>query len=155
METKQCTKCSAIKEIDLFPKGRNECKKCRSDFVLAHYHVHRNEIRQSRKEYERSYDHARSQTPERRKYARNLYWENRDKILESRKGKTVQQKARDPLKDKCKALFAYAVKTGRIKKNPCSICGEQKVEGHHFDYTKPYEVVWLCHRHHAELRRIK
>ena len=155
MDTKRCTKCCEIKEIDLFPKGRNECKKCRSNFVLVHYRLHRDEICQSRKAYEKEYDRKRNKDPERAEYARQLYWKNRDKILESRKGKIVQQKPRDPLKEKCKALFAYAVKNGRIQKGCCSICGEQKVEGHHFDYSKPYEVVWLCHRHHAELRRIK
>jgi hypothetical protein len=40
------------------------------------------------------------------------------------------------------------VATGRLEKQPCAVCGEAKVEGHHEDYRKPLEIVWLCHRHH-------
>ena len=41
----------------------------------------------------------------------------------------------------------YALKTGKLKKNPCIKCGK-KSEAHHLDYNKPLEVIWLCHKHH-------
>lgn len=44
-----------------------------------------------------------------------------------------------------------AIEYGRLVKEPCSVCGEQKVEAHHPDYSKPFEVVWVCKPHHAEL----
>lgn len=48
---------------------------------------------------------------------------------------------------------------GKIKKGPCSICGTNElVEGHHEDYSKPLDVIWLCQKHHKELhvrKRIK
>lgn len=47
-----------------------------------------------------------------------------------------------------------AVKSGRVVKLPCEAafgtCGILKVQGHHPDYKKPLEVVWLCDRHHKE-----
>lgn len=43
-----------------------------------------------------------------------------------------------------------AVKAGKLVRKPCHLCGEIKVEAHHFDYSKPLEVEWVC-RHHHEL----
>ncbi len=43
-----------------------------------------------------------------------------------------------------------AVRDGRLLKLPCSICGNEDSEGHHDDYDKPLEVIWLCPKHHAE-----
>ncbi len=39
---------------------------------------------------------------------------------------------------------------GKTKKGPCSICGALKTEGHHPDYSKPMEVLWLCGQHNKE-----
>lgn len=46
-------------------------------------------------------------------------------------------------------LARYAVNTGKIRKGIC-FCGDKKVEGHHEDYSKPFEVMWLCKKHHIE-----
>lgn len=49
-----------------------------------------------------------------------------------------------------RAKLNYHVKCGKIKKQSC-FCGEIKVDGHHSDYSKPLEVVWLCRLHHLQL----
>jgi hypothetical protein len=48
-----------------------------------------------------------------------------------------------------------AVKLGHIiRPAHCQECGlKQKVEGHHADYTKPFEVDWLCKKCHSLLSR--
>ena len=46
-----------------------------------------------------------------------------------------------------------AVKNGLIKKKPCAVCDQKKVEAHHFNYDKPLEVIWLCKSHHMEVHR--
>lgn len=46
-----------------------------------------------------------------------------------------------------------AITAGRIKKEPCSICGYPVAQAHHEDYLKPLEIVWLCANHHGELHR--
>lgn len=44
----------------------------------------------------------------------------------------------------------YALRQGRLKKEPCRDCGNPKAVAHHPDYSKPLDVVWLCHQHHTE-----
>jgi len=57
----------------------------------------------------------------------------------------------DPRKIKARRILNYGVRWGYIKRLPCSVCGDPKSEGHHEDYDKPKEVIWLCMKHHREL----
>ena len=42
------------------------------------------------------------------------------------------------------------IRNGKLIRMPCEVCGELKVEAHHDDYYKPFEVRWLCGHHHRE-----
>lgn len=46
-----------------------------------------------------------------------------------------------------------ALKRGLIKKRPCEVCGSEKVDAHHTDYSRPLHVTFLCRRHHREIHR--
>jgi hypothetical protein len=48
-------------------------------------------------------------------------------------------------------LVRQAIKDGRLKHKPCKVCGDEKVHAYHKDYSKPLQVVWLCHSHHQKL----
>ena len=55
--------------------------------------------------------------------------------------------------DKQNAYREYraAIKSGELQRGPCSVCGTTvNVHGHHPDYSKPLDVVWLCSKHHCE-----
>jgi hypothetical protein len=62
---------------------------------------------------------------------------------------------------KIKALreMHAALRKGTISRKSCNVCGDENSEGHHEDYTKPLDIIWLCKKHHmerhAELRRNK
>ncbi len=60
------------------------------------------------------------------------------------------QKQRYPEKYWARETTRRAVKAGKIIKTPCVVCGEINVFAHHEDYSKPFEVVWLCRKHHRE-----
>jgi len=51
-----------------------------------------------------------------------------------------------PEKRKAQNAVIHALRDGRlIRPNACSKCGKVcKPEGHHPDYSKPLEVVWVC-----------
>lgn len=53
-------------------------------------------------------------------------------------------------KDNVRVKTYHAIRSGKLIRKPCEKCGELKVEGHHDDYTKPYDVRWLCGKHHRE-----
>jgi hypothetical protein len=60
------------------------------------------------------------------------------------------QKKRFPEKFAARSILQSAVRRGKIKRLPCVVCGDRNSHGHHTDYGKPLEVVWLCRKHHRE-----
>jgi hypothetical protein len=80
-----------------------------------------------------------------------------------RKGVTAAEKRErkrrwDHDKGRARTLVREAVADGRlIRPSRCSRCGHfGGIHGHHEDYSKPLDVVWLCsqchHDRHIELR---
>lgn len=65
----------------------------------------------------------------------------------------LRMKAKYPEKFKCRAICTQAVRSGKLFKQPCEVCGNQKSEAHHEDYDKPLDVIWLCRLHHREYDR--
>ena len=69
--------------------------------------------------------------------------------------KNVAMSEIERLKSNCRSYLHVYVKRGKVIKSPCSICGCEKVEAHHHDYSKPLDVIWLCRKHHVELHQKK
>lgn len=87
------------------------------------------------------------------------FGKNREKILAYDRARGSRQTADDVRSyraansEKWAAHIAVsnAVKKGILVKTPCVCCGEQRVEGHHPDYSRPLDVVWLCAACHRQL----
>lgn len=58
-------------------------------------------------------------------------------------------------KHEARWMARSAIAAGRLVKMPCEVCGAQKVEAHHDDYSKPLKVRWLCPPHHREHHKSK
>lgn len=52
-----------------------------------------------------------------------------------------------------RAQAQYAMRVGRLQKQPCEVCGAARAEAHHDDYSKPLDVRWLCRTHHSAAHR--
>lgn len=55
---------------------------------------------------------------------------------------------RHPERHRARQMLRYAVRSGKIKRQPCQVCGDEKSQGHHEDYNKPLDVQWFCQAHH-------
>ena len=140
---KICKDCGKEKEIGLFYKHKamaggtlNACIECVKKRVSKH--------RNKNIEYIRNYD-------KQRKKKKNM---TEEQILKIKKyAKDYQEENR--AKKYCHVLLNRAVKKGLIKtSNVCEDCGCEKnnlseIQGHHEDYFKPLEVIWLCRVCHS------
>lgn len=60
----------------------------------------------------------------------------------------------NPKKYVAQSAVGNALHRGDLVKQPCEVCGKSEVHGHHPDYDKPLEVMWLCPEHHSEWHRL-
>jgi hypothetical protein len=67
-----------------------------------------------------------------------------------------RRNGRYPEKTKARAAVNYSVSTGKLfKPSKCDICKKiGRIEGHHMDYAKPLEAIWLCIPCHSDYHRL-
>lgn len=120
---KECRKCGAEKDDAEFYARHTKCKDCTKTDVRVN--------RRANSSYYRAYDRARGnrQPPEYLKRYRQL----------------------NPEKYKAHNAVNNAIRDGKLFKQPCFFCGESRVTAHHPDYSKPLDVVWMCHLCHRRL----
>jgi hypothetical protein len=102
-----------------------------------------------------------------RSCARARYYRDHEATLakEAKRRESPKRKAdnyaawkryRERNEDKVRARYAMnnAIRDGRLTREPCHKCGNPDSHGHHHDYTKPFDVEWICSRcHGVEHRR--
>jgi hypothetical protein len=50
----------------------------------------------------------------------------------------------------CRAATAKLIRQGKLRRQPCEICGARETLAHHIDYSDPERIRWLCKRHKRE-----
>ena len=55
-----------------------------------------------------------------------------------------------PVKKIATSKVGHAIRDGKLTRKPCEVCGKEKAQAHHDDYSKPLDVRWLCVKHHNE-----
>lgn len=70
-------------------------------------------------------------------------------------GQTFKRATGDKSKELCRILLQRAVRDGVIlKPDLCPECGNTgRIDAHHSDYAKPFEVEWLCSICHGKRHR--
>ena len=132
-----CKKCGVKKPINQFHKlisdgplkswNVRQCKACsKADYSVRYADP------KKRERQKRASRNWKAANPEKHaKLAREYRARNKHKI-------TAQNR------------LNYAIRIGKIIRNPCEICGDSKSHAHHVSYeTKDwYNVRWLCQRCH-------
>jgi len=123
----------------------NKCKECVKNRVNKH--------RLNNLEAAQKYDKERNMLPHRVK-ARKEYLKT-EAGIESIKKTRKNYKTKYPLRYAAHIIFGNSIRDGKaVKGTECSICGsDYKLQGHHDDYTKPYDVRWLCEPCHKQWHR--
>jgi len=121
----------------------NKCKEC------ARVDVRKN--RALRASYYRKYDMARASRPD-RVIARKEYTQTKAGKLSAMKGRRVYW-GKYPDKRRAHNMASNAIRDGKLIRQPCEKCGEQKADAHHDDYSKPLDVRWLCRGHHSQYHK--
>lgn len=144
---KPCAACFQPKPLTEFyaqPKARDglmsKCKDCHRAAMIAN--------RNKNIERYREFDRKRAWDP-RRVMARKLYQQT-PAFRESHSRACAAYADNHPNKKTAHTAVSNAVRDGRLKKQPCEVCGVDKAQAHHDDYDKPLDVRWLCVPHHAE-----
>lgn len=58
------------------------------------------------------------------------------------------------LKIQAREKVRGAIRRGRLERKDCEVCGtNENVHAHHEDYSKPFDIVWLCATHHREVHK--
>jgi hypothetical protein len=140
MKTKKCFKCNKNKSLTDYyvhkqmADGRvGKCKECAKKDVLEH--------RQDNIEKVRAYDRERGKLPHR---------------IKQRTQDAKAWRKKFPKRYKAHKVLNAALKSGKVvKPYKCCKCKvlPLQMEGHHDDYDKPLEVVWLCSCCHRQLHR--
>jgi len=102
------------------------------------------EWRERNPNYFKEYDklHSRDRIEYFRKYYRQKFGLNKNKEKHDSEYYYLRKKANQ--------IIFVELRAGRMKRLPCSVCGCEKSEAHHPNYSKPLEVIWLCKKHHEK-----
>jgi hypothetical protein len=128
---KKCFKCNEEKPLSDFYKHAqmadghlNKCKVCTKKD--AHQLRHESDSR----EKILAYDRARGN-----RHSASYLKDYREKY---------------PNKYKAHQTVNYAIRSKKLFRESCEVCGVDETHGHHDDYLKPLNVRWLCAEHHHQ-----
>jgi hypothetical protein len=127
-----------------------------------YYQAHKAEIQAKKRAYEQSEEGRAKRRAIWAKYDKSPKGEaKRKRYFSSEKGKATMKRHDDKRRateygiaqNKAHKAVRYALKTDRLKKLPCVICGDDNSYAHHhkgYAIENRLEVIWLCQKHHRE-----
>lgn len=149
-----CRLCGIEKGLDGFYKHPSsktgydsKCKDCAKAMIKA--------ARERNPEHYREFDRQRAMRPD-RVAARKAYRATASgKEAVKRAHRAYERK--QPERHYARIALGHAVRDGKVFQWPiCAVptCDCYIVEGHHPDYSRPLDVVWLCNKHHREVHNM-
>ena len=138
MDDKKCFKCELIFPLHFFYKHVG----------MKDGHLNKCKICTRKDENKRRRDNADKW----RIHDKNRYKNNIERRLFTSEA-TKRHREKYPEKYKARTAVSNAMRDGKLIKKPCYLCGNEKSQAHHDDYSKPLEVLWVCSLCHIKVER--
>lgn len=151
MTGKLCKSCGIVKPTTAFYKHqstadrlRSFCKPCCSLDSMKYHRANPERYKAASLRYnQRNREKVNEVT---KLWQRN----NVEKVKET----TRRYREKYPEKRRAQNAVNNAILAGKLTRKPCEICGStNKIHGHHEDYSRLLDVVWLCPVHHRARHR--
>lgn len=139
-----CRECGCSDTSNFYWSNKSLCKDCVRKTVTKYREENLEEVQ--------AYDRNRSNLPHRIQARKEIAenWKKSPKLKKRRNELQKNWQEKNTIKRAAHIIVGNAIRDGKLIPQPCEICGKQKVDAHHDDYTKPLDVRWLCTKHHAE-----
>jgi len=138
------------------------CKKCGkssdeaefyesiSTYCKTHWKERVKNNREAKAEYYKEFDRKRGDNPDRVQARKDYFEKKRHDPLwqKARRNSRKNWFERNKQRVFANREVSNAIRDGKLKRLPCERCGDKKAEAHHEDYSKPFDVMWLCKNHH-------
>lgn len=153
IHSKKCFKCETVKPLTEFYKHSgmldghlNKCKECNKKDVRKN--------RLNKIDYYREYDKKRALIPSR--IAARLEYAQTEAGKKMIRIRSKRYKEKYPYKKIATSALGNAIRDKKIKRpESCENCSATgKIHGHHDDYSKPYDVRWLCVKCHTAWHKV-
>lgn len=100
------------------------------------------EEKKEKADKDRAYHHSEKGQQAYKKY----YEAHKQEFIERAKKSNANHKD----ERRAQSVVNHNIERGKLKRQPCEVCGAEKTDAHHDDYNKPLDVRWLCRRCHAD-----
>jgi hypothetical protein len=131
---------------------RGYCPECKLAYRLEWAAAHPGYFAEKRREWDAKNPEKAAEQKKRRSeryHATKVLKEKRVPLTMAERKKRYLEK--HPIKAEARKIYKYALRMGKLERGPCAVCGTtENIDGHHTDYTKPLDVVWLCKEHHRQ-----
>jgi len=137
------------------------CKWCQTEKPLDQFHFakkmadgHLNKCKSCCYEWQKQYRLTDAGKAVRKK--EKQYPKNKIRYKKSEKGKLAAARYKRPKdREAAKNAVRYALRTGKLIRKPCEVCGSKLSEAHHPSYEREHRLIvkWLCRHHHNEEHR--
>lgn len=140
--TFNCYKCGRSLAIELMASMKGWCKPCQAEKMRIWRHKHPQKVSESN---HRNWMKRRLR-PEVSQQRRAYYLAHGEKRRPDYGAKDKLWKHNNREKRNAAARVVTAVNAGKLKRpNSCDFCNRRcKPGGHHMDYSRVFDVIWLC-----------
>lgn len=127
------------------------CPSCKVSKLLSDYQIDRGRV-DGRCLYCRECNNARR----RASYAKNSRkdynreYHSKPDVKERNRLRAKRMREKYPDKLLCRNKVNWAIGTGKLQRQECEICYKPNAQAHHKDYSKPFEITWLCSACHGK-----